>query len=508
MLYSKMKRIFLLTVIVLLTFLLFNIPKLKAVGIEQTDNQAPSVPNITTNPTYIADSWTNKITVVTASGSTDNITANEDILYEVSLDGTTYTAGNSVTLTQSGDYTVYYKVTDEVGNSTIANKNIKLDMNIPGNPYLTMTSGGIGYVSNTWVNKAVNIKIYGSVDTGGSDLDGYQYKIGEGAWINGDTHVFNTSGEYLFYFRSIDNAGNVSATSLRNIKVDLEGPRAFTINTNITTIDSIFITGSTVDDLSGIAPVAYRVHDGRVWSSWRSVVDDWLTGYTRGEEVILKVEARDNAGNITSSQVKVKILANTLPVAVKDTFNIKSNAGKTVLDLLHNDYDDDNGDIIKIVSISDLSNPLAGKIYLENEKVYFEPAMNYGGNVSFEYTLEDGYGGKGIGVVEIVVTAVAEEIIEKPIDEDKKIYSEHVFSNICIIGLSIGSFLLLINYIIHRAFFNKKPIRIFLQIISAIIVFTILCFLRISLGYVFSFSIMVVFILTSYLYAAFGNSKK
>lgn len=517
MTHARMKKIFIMTVLIFSIFLTINNKSLNALdninpdepGIENVqDNQAPSLPIITTNPTYVADSWTNKVTVVTASGSTDNITASEDIIYEISLDGATYTVGNSVTLTQSGNYTVYFKVTDEAGNSAIVNRNIKLDLILPGDPYITMSSGGIAYVSNSWTNKAVNIKIYGSVDAGGSDLAGYQYKIGEGAWTNGDVYNFNTSGDYLLYFRSIDNAGNVSATSLRNIKVDLEGPRDFTINTNITTIDSIFITASTVDDLSGLAPVAYRVNDGRAWSSWKSTVEDYLTGYSRGEEVTLIVEARDNAGNITTSQTKVKTLANTLPVAVKDTFSIRSNEGKTLLDLLKNDYDDDNGDLIKIVSISELSNLLAGKLYLEDGNVSFEPTKNFGGNVSFEYTIEDGYGGKSVGIVEIVVTAVAEEILEKPIDEEKNFFSEPIFSNICIVGLIIGSILLLINYIIHRSFFNKKPIRIILQITSALIVFPLLCILRISLGYVFSFSIMGVFILTSYLYAALGKSKK
>lgn len=516
MTHGRIKKIFIITLLIFSIFLTINNKSLNALdnidpddpAIENVqDNQAPSLPIITTNPTYVANSWTNKITVVTASGSTDNITANEDIIYEVSLDGTTFTAGNSVTLTQSGNYTVYFKVTDEAGNSATANKNIKLDLILPGAPYLTMTSGGIDYLSNTWANKAVNIKIYGSVDAGGSDLAGYQYKIGEGTWRNGDTYTFNTSGEYLFYFRSLDNAGNVSATGLRNIKVDLEGPRAFTINTNVTSIDSILITASTVDDLSGLAPMAYRVNDGRAWSSWKSAVEDYLTGYSRGQEVTLIVEARDNAGNITASQVKVKTLTNTLPVAVKDTFSLRSNAGKTFLDLLKNDYDDDKGDIIKIIAVSDLSNLLAGNLYLENGSVYFEPTKNFGGDVSFEYTIEDRYGGKSIGVVDIVVTAVT-EVIEEPIEEEKGIFSEPIFSFICIVGLIIGSILVLINYIVHRAFFNKKPIRIIVQITSAIVVFPLLCILRISLGYVFSFSIMVVFIITSFLYAALGNSKK
>ncbi len=503
-----MKKIFLMILLVLSTFLVINNSRLNALDIKIADSQVPSIPIITTNPNYLADSWTNKISVVTATGSTDDITSNEDIIYEVSLDGVVYNVGNSITLTQSGIYTIYFKVIDEAGNSNITNKSIKIDLVAPGDPYIAMTAGDVGYTNNTWVNKAVNIQIYGAVDTGGSDLAGYQYKIGEGAWTNGDVYNFSTSGDYLLYFRSIDNAGNVSATSLRNIKVDLEGPRAFTLQTNTTTIDSIYITGTTVDSLSGMAQVAYRIYDGRVWSSWRLAVEDWLTGYNRGQEVILIVEARDNAGNVTASQSKVKTLSNTMPVASKDTFNLKSNAGKILLELIKNDFDDDNGDSIKVTAISELSNLLAGKLYLENGKVSFEAAKNFGGNVSFEYTIEDGYGGKSTGIVELVVTAVAEEIIEKPITEENKFFTEPIFSNTCIIGLIVGFILLLINYIIHRAFFNKKPLRIILYVISTLIVFLLLCVLRISLGYIFSFSIMGVFIITCYLYAIWGSSEK
>jgi hypothetical protein len=506
MLNTRINRIILLTLFIMLSFFMINKAGIHAVNIEMTDTQPPSQPTIITNPAYIADSWTNKVTVVSATGSTDDITVPENIKYEVSTDGSTFTIGNNVTLNQSGNYTVYFKVTDEAGNSAIANKNIKLDLIAPEAPFISMNAGVNAYSNNTWVNVPVNIQVYGAVDTGGSDIAGYQYKIGEGAWTNGDTYTFSTSGDYLLYFRAIDNAGNVSATGLRNIKVDLEAPRAFTLQTNVSTIDSIYIAASTVDDLSGMASAAYRINDGRVWSNWRSAVEDWLTGYSRGQQVTIIVEARDNAGNITTSQTTVKTLTNTLPVAVKDTFNIKSNAGRVQLELLKNDYDDDNGDSIKIVGISDLSNLLAGKLYLESGKVFFEPSKNFGGNVSFEYTIEDGYGGKSIGIVELEITAV-NEIIEEPVKEERKFFSEPIFSDICIIGLSVGSILILINYIIHRNFFNKKPIRIVLQLTSALLVFPLLCLLRIPLGYVFSLTIMVVYIITSYLYATWDKDK-
>lgn len=502
---TRIKGILILAVFIILSFMVINKSGIYALNLEINDTQPPSNPAIITNPSYVADSWTNKVTIVTATGSTDDITANEDLVYEVSLDGITYATGNSATLNQSGNYTVYFKVTDEAGNSTITNKNIKLDLVAPGTPYITMTSGDAGYVVNTWINKPVNIQIYGSADTGGSDLAGYQYKIGEGAWTDGDKYTFNVSGDYIFYFRAIDNAGNVSASSPRNIKVDLEGPRAFSLHTDISTTDSIYVTGTTVDDLSGMASAGYRINDGRTWSSWRSSIEDWLTGYNRGQQVTIIVEARDNAGNVTSSQTTVKTLTNTSPVAVKDNFNIKSNVGRIVLELLKNDYDDDNGDTIKIVAISELTNTLAGKLYLENGKVSFEPTRNFEGNVSFEYTLEDGYGARSKGVVEIEIIEVDATITE-PERNERQSLSEPIITDICIIGLIGGSLLILINYIINRNFFNKKPIRIVIQLVSALLVFPLLCLLRIPLGYIFSLCIMVVYIITSFLYATWDKS--
>lgn len=506
MFFKNNKRRIFITAFFILAIFILNKSGLNALPIELIDNQPPSLPTITTNPAYIENSWTNKVTVVTATGSTDDITASENIIYEVSLDGSDYTAGNSVTLNQTRTYTVYFKVTDEAGNSAITNKNIKLDLIAPTTPFISMNTSTNPYMNNTWVNLPVTIKVYGAEDTGGSDLSGYQYKIGEGAWTNGDTYTFNTSGDYILSYRGIDNAGNVSATGIRNIKVDLEGPRAFTLQTEISTIDSIFITGTTVDDLSGLAPAAFRIYNGKTWSNWRSAIEDWLTGFERGQQVTLMVEARDNAGNITKSQTTVKTLSNTLPVAVKDAFNIKSNAGRVVLELLKNDYDDDNGDIIKIVAISELSNPQVGKLYLENGNVIFEPTKNTGGSVSFEYTLEDGYGGRSTGIVELEITAV-NEIIEEPVKEDKEILSEPIFTDICIIGLITGSILVLMNFIINRKFFKKKPLRIIIQIATALVIFPLLCLLRIPLGYIFSLSIMVVYIITSYIYATWDKEK-
>lgn len=375
-----------------------------------TDNTAPSTPDIDVSPAYVDGTWATEALTVTASGSTDDFTADEDLVYEVSTDGTNYIDGDSKTFSATGTYTVYFKVTDEANNtSSVANKTVKVDVDNPSIPDVSMQSDGSAYNAGTWAKKDIDITLSGSTDTG-SGLSGYQYKIDEGEWQDGSTYTFDTSGEYTFYYRSKDAAGNVCGTNSKIVKLDKEEPNDFTINTSITTIDSIDITAITTDELSGMPTLAYRIYNGTEWSEWKASVDETLTGYTRGEEVTLKVEAIDNAGNVRTVSVTVSTLENTPPTVVDDAYSMKEDAASKVLDLTENDtdadLDTDEGDTLSVVSVSALTKPSAGKLTLVAGNVVFKPAADYNGTVKFTYVVEDEYGEQDTGLVTITVTAV------------------------------------------------------------------------------------------------------
>ena len=305
-------------------------------------------------------------------------------------------------------------MTDEGGNETTVSRTVKIDKTKPSVPNIAMESGGAsiyrGYLGN---GKCADL-LSGATDDA-SGVSAYQYKVGDGSWQSGVAYSFDASGEYTLYFRSIDNAGNASDTGSRVIKVDLEAPETFAINSSVTTIDSIDIDAVTTDAMSGMAAVAYRVHNGTEWSEWKETVDETLSGYARGETVTIKVEAKDVAGNVRTIETTVTTLDNTPPTANNDIYSMKEDAKATVLEVLENDTDADiqtpQSDVLSVVAVSALSRSSAGKLTLDEGVVTFKPAANFNGRISFSYTVADEADAQTTGYVSVTVTAVNDEPI-------------------------------------------------------------------------------------------------
>lgn len=380
------------------------------------DLEAPGEPQISYSPDYTKE-WTNKATTVTALLATDDMTDPNDILYEVSINGTDFTEGNSVTLSTQGVHTVWFRVTDESGNSTTVNRTVKIDMTAPASPAITMTSAGVPYAAGTWTPNDVSVVLSGGADTGGSGFDGYQYKINNGEWLSGSTCTLTASGEYTFSFRAVDKAGNVSAAETRSIRVDKTPPEEIVINTTVTAIDSIAVSASTSDGHSGLAPLAYRVYNGSSWSGWKSSINEILTGYTRGQTVSIKVEARDVAGNTRMSETIATTIVNSVPVAYDDLFTMREDAPRTILNVLANDNDADIGtgpnDSLRVTAISALSNTAAGRLTLTDGVVAFAPTPDWYGTVTFTYTIKDVMDAQAFARATITVTPVNDPPIAK-----------------------------------------------------------------------------------------------
>ena len=388
-----------------------NAGNTSAVGTKQikVDFEAPGEPQISYSPDYTKE-WTNKATTLSAALATDDMTDPDDILYEVSTNGTDFTEGSSITLSSQGVHTVWFRVTDESGNNTTVTRTVKIDLTAPATPDITMTSAETPYAAGTWTPNNVSVVLSGGADTGGSGFSEYQYKVNNGEWQSGDTWTLNMSGDYVFSFRAIDNAGNTSAVGTRSIKVDKTQPEEIVVNTTVTAVDSIAISAATTDAHSGMAPLAYRVHDGRVWSAWKSAINETLTGYSRGQTVTIKVEARDAVGNTRLKETTATTLVNSVPVARDDVFTMREDAPRTVLNVLANDSDADIGtgpnDSMRVTAISALSNPAAGRLTLSNGVVAFTPASDWFGTVSFTYTIRDEMDAQASASATIRVTPV------------------------------------------------------------------------------------------------------
>ena len=375
-----------------------------------SDIAAPSTPTLTHEPTYVNGTWSKEIIKITASGSTDNFTAENDLVYSVSLDGVNYVVGNTKTLSVDGNHTVYFKVTDASGNSTVTSSVVKLDLSAPTKPSLALVANGSAYTAGTWTRFSVSGTLSGSNDAGGSLLKEYQYKIDDGNWTVGSIFTLSDTGTYTVGYRSIDFAGNLSETGSAVIKVDKTLPEAFEIVAISQTIDSIDISASTNDLHSGLAPLAYRYFDGTSWSAWMSSLDVVAKGYTRHQIVEILVEAMDAAGNVRQVSKTVTTLANTDPSGVNDVFDVTEDALETTLDVLANDLDLDFDtpleEALEIVSISDFTKTEAGTLSIVDNTIHYTPAANYHGQFSFTYTMEDAFGSPSTATVTVIVAAV------------------------------------------------------------------------------------------------------
>ncbi len=391
----------------------------------KVDLEAPGEPTVDIAPGYTTD-WTNKTLTLTASLSDDNLTEEEDITYEVSEDGTTFSAGSSLTFSDEGTHTGWFRVTDESGNTTTVSRTVKIDKTAPAKPDMAMTSGGKAYTEGTWATSGVTVVLSGSTDAA-SGVDGYQYKVGSGEWQDGSTLTISASGVYTVSYRCVDGAGNISEAGSKVVKADVDAPKSFSIAASSTAIDSIAISASTTDAESGMA--AYRVFNGTSWSDWKTAVNETLGGYARGQLVTIKVEARDAAGNVRPAEVTLSTMQNSTPVCAQDTYTMKEDAPKAALSVLANDTDADIGradsDALSVVSTSPLSKAAAGRLSLDGGVISFTPATDYNGTVSFVYTAADSKGAMNTAAAEITVTAVndapAANADSSATDEDKEV---------------------------------------------------------------------------------------
>lgn len=372
------------------------------------DLEASGEPTISFSPEYTS-LWSNQDTTISAGFAVDDITEDDLLIYQVSLDGINYTDGKEITLSENGDYTVYFKVIDNGQNETVVSRVFKLDKSNPNVPIATLSVDEDEYIENTWINKEVTIAISNPSDVGGSGLLHNQMKINDGEWQTLNTLTFNESGIYTVYYKSVDNAGNESSVESKTIKVDFEKPEMFTIDTEITSVDKISVSAHTQDSESGLADNAYRVFNGSTWSEWQDELDLVLQGYHRSQTVELKVEVKDKAGNIQIVTKEVTTLNNTMPDANDDEYSIDEDK-VLLMDVILNDIDVDllssEGDELTILSVSVLSKTNAGKVEIVNNELRYTPTKDFNGSFTFTYILQDSMGAQSEGLVTIEVVPV------------------------------------------------------------------------------------------------------
>ncbi len=112
----------------------------------------------------------------------------------------------------------------------------------------------------------------------------------------------------------------------------------------------------------------------------------------------------DGAGGVDTATVNVTVNSiNAAPDAVNDALTVAEDSGATIVDVLSNDTDRENG----VLRVTVVTQPAGGTVALgPTGVVTFTPALNFSGPTSFTYTVVDPGGKTDTATVNVTVTPV------------------------------------------------------------------------------------------------------
>jgi len=199
-----------------------------------------------------------------------------------------------------GPHALYFRAVDEAGNiEAWQSVGIVIDNTAPK---ASLEAGSPKYVSNAmYVLSSTQFSLSAS-DTG-AGLSALRYAVDGSGWQDyGSAFAIAGEGEHVIKYYAIDNLGNVGSENLFTVIVDNIAPSvSMTVNGAVYENENAvqyMSYGSTVlvsslDSLSGVAGVEYKIDDG-AWLQYEP-----FTIGIEGQHTIL-IRSYDNLGNVSS----------------------------------------------------------------------------------------------------------------------------------------------------------------------------------------------------------------
>ena len=338
---------------------------------------------------YTNNTWTNNSVYMYGgiSGSTDTGGVAK---YQISSDNATwsdyvYNSGNALYgLTTDGTQYRYARAVDNAGNvSSSLIKTIKIDKTAPTVPTtmgMTLSDGTTNYTNNAWTNNSIYMYggISGSTDTSG--ISKYQISSDNAIWVDyayvytNPLYGLTTDGTQYRYARAVDNAGNVSGSLTKTIKIDKTLPAVvFGTNGNATYAKSRSTTVTISDSGSGLLSGSLKY----LWNTSTATPAEvsFTTTFTSGATLTtptgvtgsyyLWILSKDNAGNTTITRTNVFNLDNIIPVITVSPTTLTIYAGSTYTDTGVTATDNINGTITaSVVKTGTVNTSLVGSYIL------------------------------------------------------------------------------------------------------------------------------------------------
>ncbi|MBB6479517.1 Ig-like domain-containing protein [Spirochaeta isovalerica] len=221
--------------------------------------------------------------------------------------------------TTDGVFAIVFRATDAAGRTTTIHRNLLLDRTAPNVPVITSSPGS--YVTS-------NLSVTGTASDGTSGINTVQYSIdGEATWnaLSGTDNWFGSidvaaeaAGDHTVYIRSLDRAGNISASASQSYTIDRDNPvltvSGFAGNEYRNT--TFTIDGTMSDRDLGLTPISLiATLDG-------APID--LTGYPLNQSTVNGTWSRDipvNPGDNGTCQITI-IATDAVGRSVSEIINV------------------------------------------------------------------------------------------------------------------------------------------------------------------------------------------
>ena len=235
-----------------------------------------------------------------------------------------------ITMVNEGDYTLTIEVMDISGNITTVTREVHIDKTAPIlDEIIVQDAKSDKILTDNFASKDGLIFTISSSDTL-SGVSSTEYRMGSGEWKKIENNTLKLVDEYNgdIYFRSIDNAGNVSEESQISVSIDRTGPILNVSNTESWSNGSPAFTFR-VEDLSFPIRIDWSSKNSSdktlevgTFETTSGKTNNLNLRYSGEYDVIIR--ATDSVGNYKTWSVPVKVeKASDVKTPVLDTNGYK-----------------------------------------------------------------------------------------------------------------------------------------------------------------------------------------